>query len=88
MLMQTIRGWSRPHDRATTVIHAALSNFEASTGLVPLVILLPRRVFDQYAREQDILASVIPDGPEVMGGREWAEVRIVEHESLEEIEVY
>lgn len=78
----------QPRDRATTLIHAALATFERESGLTPLVVLLPRRVFNQYVREQSLLASVLPEAPEPKDPREWADVRVVEHERIEEIEVY
>ena len=80
----------QPRDRATTVIHAALSKFESESGLVPLVILLPRRVFNQYVVEQRVIADAMPElaAPAAKDPREWADVRVVEHERIEEIEVY
>lgn len=79
----------RTPEKATTVIHAALQAFERASGLTPVVVLLPRRVFDQYVLEQRTIAAVLPPQPPMQKDpREWADVRVVEHESLEEIEVY
>lgn len=71
------------------MIHAALSKFEDESGLTPLVVLLPRRVFNQYVQEQKMIASVLPEHPPMQKDPlEWADVRVVEHERIEEIEVY
>lgn len=86
--MQTVRGSSESHEKATTAVHAALQAFELASGLVPCVILLPRRIFSQYLREQTLLESVLPEAPQPKDPREWADVRVVEHERIEEIEVY
>ena len=75
-------------ETATQVVHAALSAFEDESGLTPLVILLPTRIFRQYEREAMSLAAVLPPEPEGARGPEWCDVRVVEHESNEEIEVY
>ena len=104
MPMQTVQGWSRSHEKATTVIHAALSDFQVATGLIPRVVLLPRRVFEQYASEQALIESVMPSGPDagipgcghgaggeggpVRGSDGWADVSEVEHSGIEWIEVY
>lgn len=73
---------------ATKLIHDALRAFEAESGMVPVVVLLPRRIFEQYVREQRTLESVMPEVTVRQDPREWADVRVVEHESIEEIEVY
>lgn len=87
--MPRLPGSSRTNDRATTVIHAALQSFERASGLTPVVVLLPRRVFDQYVREQKQIAAVLPPHPPMQKDPlEWADVRVVEHERIEEIEVY
>ena len=70
------------------MIHAALSKFEDESGLTPLVVLLPRRVFNQYVQEQAILSEALPDVEPRDPGGEWADVRVVEYERIEEIEVY
>lgn len=75
--------------RAVTVVNGALSHFEHETGLAPRVILLPRRIFNRYVEERQVLDAVLP--PVMIGRRderEWCDVRIVEHEGLDEPEVY
>mgnify|MGYP001592314588 CR=1 FL=1 len=76
--------------QATTVIYDALARFERASGMPPRVVLLPRRVFDQYSRERVLLDSVLPDAapPKPKDPREWSDVRVVENERSEEIEVY
>lgn len=75
--------------KAITVINEALGEFERTTGLIPRVILLPRRIFRQYEQEQAVLDSIIPSVPPPPDdSREWADVRMVEHEALEQVEVY
>ncbi len=78
----------RSSEKATKLIHEALALFEVASGLTPLVVLLPRRVFEQYSRERRLLDSVLPDSSAPRDPREWADVRVVEHERIEEIEVY
>lgn len=75
-------------EKAITVVDSALKEFERRSGLTPRVILLPRRIFEQYFREASLLAAILPDAPAPRDEREWADVRVVEHEALEEIEVY
>ena len=77
-----------PRDPATTLIHAALATFERESGLTPVVVLLPRLVFNQYVSEQSVLDSVLPEPSTLNNPHEWADVRVVEHERIEEIEVY
>ncbi len=56
--------------------------------MVPLVVLLPCRVFEQYSSERRLLDSVLPEMPESRDPRDWTDVRVVEHERIQEIEVY
>lgn len=77
-------------ERAITTVDAALRRFEFETQLSPRVILLPRRVFKQFLIEKATVDAAMPYEPpphEPIGG-DWADVRVVEHEALEEIEVY
>lgn len=85
--MPTVR---RSSEQATPVIYDALARFERVSGMAPRVVLLPRRIFDQYVRERRVLESVMPDTqpPESKDPAEWADVRVVENERSEEIEVY
>ena len=76
--------------RAITEVDRALRQFEFEMKMTPRVILLPRRVFEQFVSEQAVVDSAMPYEPpprEPMG-EDWADVRVVEHEALEEIEVY
>lgn len=73
---------------ATQVVHEALSAFEGEYRMIPLVILLPTKIFLAYEREAIALAGLLPPGPTGTRGAEWADVRVVEHEALKEIEVY
>ena len=87
--MPSLPGSPRTNDHATKVIHAALQAFERESGLIPVVVLLPRRVFNQYVREQTVIEAALPPRPPVQKDPlEWADVRVVEHERIEEIEVY
>lgn len=74
--------------KAVTVVDEALRSFERESGLTPRVVLLPRRVFNEFVRESNILASVLPVDRNPKDPREWADVRVVEHEQIESIEVY
>lgn len=73
--------------KAITLVERALSDFERDNQMPPRVVLLPRRVFEQFEAEQMRIASVMP-GAETVTGPEWADVRVVEHEGLEDLEVY
>lgn len=83
-----MRAVRRSPERATKLIHDALSRFEQESGMVPLVVLLPCRVFEQYSSERRLLDSVLPEMPESRDPRDWTDVRVVEHERIQEIEVY
>ncbi len=75
--------------KAITLVDRALRQFEAQSGMTPRVILLPRRVYCQFEAESRLLEDVLP--PVTIGRRErdeWADVRVVEHEAIEEVEVY
>jgi hypothetical protein len=76
--------------RAITVVDAALRRFEFETRLSPRVVLLPRRVFEQFLAEKATVDAAMPYEPPHphCDDPEWADVRVVEHEGLEEIEVY
>lgn len=80
----------RSPQQATPLIYDALARFERVSGMAPRVVLLPRRVFDQYSRERVLLESVMPDTQPAApkDPAEWADVRVVENERSEEIEVY
>lgn len=72
--------------KAITLIDEALSRFQFESGMVPRVILLPWRIFRQYEREANLLESVLPANDRDDG--DWADVRVVEHESIQSVEVY
>ncbi len=82
--MPGLRGSRRT---ATESVYAALSQFEAESGLAPLVVLLPSRLFSAYSAEAARLNAVLPAAREPRGP-EWCDVRVVEHEQIDEIEVY
>lgn len=72
--------------KAITLIDRALVEFQRSCGLIPRVILLPTRIFEQYMKESEVLGSVLPQlQPDE---NNWTEVRAVEHEQIKDIEVY
>jgi hypothetical protein len=75
-------------EKAITVVEYALRDFEQRSGLTPRVVLLPRKLFDQYAAESKVLAAALPDLPEAPRGPEWTDVRVVEHHGIRKIEVY
>jgi len=57
--------------------------------MTPKVILLPWRLFEKYAREREALDSILPNVAAYKPDDEhWSDVRVVEHEAIEEIEVY
>ena len=57
--------------------------------MTPRVILLPLRLFRQYAKEQEMLDGILPVArPYRPDDENWADVRVVEHEAVQEIEVY
>lgn len=63
--------------------------FVAQNGMAPRVILLPIRIFRQYAHESEMLESVLPRARAYKPDDDnWTDVRVVEHEAIEEIEVY
>lgn len=80
--------------KAITVVSEALARFEGQEGLTPRVALLPRRIFRQYESEVRRLEAVMPGATNTEWNeptrREpgWTDVRLVEHEGIEEIEVY
>lgn len=72
--------------KAITLMHLALRDFHESSGLIPKVILLPKRMFQQFEREQRVLDEILPQEPPADDG--WEDVRVVEHEGIETPEVY
>ena len=73
-------------------VDRALHRFEEQTGMVPKVVVLPSTMYDQFILEHDVIASAMPYEPGC-DKDEWlvgdaVEVRVVEHESSETIEVY
>jgi len=74
--------------KAITLIENALADFERRSGLSPRVVLLPRRVFEQYYQESKILESALPELPAPKDSQDWTDVRVVEHGFIEELEVY
>ena len=75
--------------KAITQVDQALVQFQRESGMVPRVILLPLRLFRQYAKEQEMLESVLPQArPYKPDDENWTDVRVVEHEAVKEIEVY
>lgn len=75
--------------KAITIVDRALMQFAAQSGMTPRVILLPIRIFRQYEKEALMLESVLPKAkPYRPDDEQWADVRVVEHEAIEEIEVY
>jgi len=84
----------RAPERAITAVEAALRRFEFETGLTPRVVLAPRWVFSRYLAEKKIIDSARPhqEPGSPPGLRhtepEWADVRLVEHENAETLEVY
>ena len=77
-------------DRAITVVDAALREFEFEMQMAPRVILLPRRVFEQFLVEKATVDAAMPYEPPHHRCEDdaWADVRVVEHEGIEAPEVY
>ena len=77
-------------ERAITTVDAALRRFEFETQLSPRVILLPRRVFEQFLVEKATVDAAMPyESPHHRCEDDaWADVRVVEHEGIETPEVY
>lgn len=75
--------------KAITLVDQALMQFARESGMTPRVILLPIRIFRQYEREANLLESVLPRAvPYKPDDEQWTDVRVVEHEAVETIEVY
>ena len=75
--------------KAITLVERMLTQFQRESGMVPRVILLPIRIFQQYAREASVLEDVLPKAQAYKpDDDQWAEVRVVEHEAIETPEVY
>lgn len=75
--------------KAITLVDQALMQFQRESGMAPRVILLPVRVFRQYEREASLLESVLPQArPYRPDDENWTDVRVVEHESIQSVEVY
>lgn len=75
--------------RAITLLETALKDFEKATGLSPRVALVPPKVFTRYERERAVLDGILPS--ETLSESlppNWTSVRLIEHERVEEIEVY
>lgn len=78
-------------ERAITLVNRALWGFERETGLPPRVALLPWKLYRRWEAERANLAGILPETPPVagdMGEKDWVEVRVVEHEAAQTIEVY
>lgn len=73
-------------------VDRALHRFEEQTGMVPRVVFIPSSMYDQFELEHAVIQSAMPYNPGC-DKDEWlvgdaVEVRVVEHETLEKIEVY
>lgn len=71
--------------KAITIIDEALSRFQRQTGLVPRVILVPPYLFQKWEAESKLLDEILP---RAIASEGWADVRMVEHELVKELEIY
>lgn len=78
--------------RAVTLIENALATFQRENGLTPRVILLPRHISEKYFREISTIEALLPDTSHLAqapgDAAMWVDVRVVEHETIEDIEIY
>ena len=74
--------------KAITVIEAALDECVKQSELEPRVVLLPKRLFEQFEKERDTLASVLPESEDGKDDPRWCDVRVVENLRRSNIEVY
>ena len=77
-----------PIPKAITEIDVALRAFEQLYKIPPRVILLPTPLFERYAAEAAALDAVLPNLGPMPPAPGWTDVRVVEHDAIQEIEVY
>lgn len=74
-------------EKAITVIERALCEFQAASGLLPRVILVPVELYQKYESERSVLDAVLGSEPPAEG-ENWTEIRVVEHDGIDALEVY